>query len=97
MHRCLAVVSDVAESSWNGHVVVVGRHLLAADGDDSENATTSVRPTTHISPTLWFVELVVGNRVIFCLCILILLAYLGAVVARVILHAYWGPVRIYVW
>ena len=98
--RLYAVASDVVESSWNGHVAVhVGRHLLAGDGDvggvsspvTSDGDVAREKPTSG-SATLWFVELVVGNHVVFCLCIIVLLLYIAAVVARIVLHAFWGPV-----
>jgi len=77
-------------SSSNGRVVW-GRHLLADDGVSVNATSTSVKRPP--SATLWFVELVVGNHVVFCLSVVVLLLYVAAVVSRIVLHALWGPVR----
>ena len=84
-------VSDVGSSS-NGRAVW-GRHLLADDGVTLATANNTVTTVKTGSPTLWFVQLVVGNHVVFCLCIIVLLIYVAAVVSRIVLHAFWGPVR----
>jgi len=76
---------DTVSSSYDH--VVRGRHLLAVDGV----STSTAKPTGR---AVWEVSLVVGNHVVFALCIVVLVLYVAAVVTRIVLHAYWGPVRI---
>jgi len=98
------IVSDAgwsSSSSGNGHVVWRRRLLDDAGGGDAEAVTVGDAPTppSTVAPTpsatLWFVQLVVGNCVVFALCVVLLLLYIAAVVARTVLHSHalWGPVR----
>jgi len=84
-------MADVQSSSY-GHVVW-GRHLLA----DNPVTNASVSESTvarRRSETVWFVNLVVGNHVVFAVCVIVLIVYVAAVVTRIVLHAVLGPVRI---
>jgi len=73
---------------------VWGRHLLGVDSVN--NASSERTPASNLDslPTFWFIDLVVGNRLVLVICILVLLLYVAAVVSRIVLHVYWGPVRI---
>ena len=86
-------MADGGSSSY-GHVVW-GRHLL---DDNSVNSASASESTTESNldslPTFWFIDLVVGNRLVLVVCILVLILYVAAVVSRIVVHAYWGPVRI---
>ena len=71
------------------------RHLLAYDS--VSQSTVSDGPATVNGSdiaTVWRVKLVVGNNVVFVCCIIVILLYLVAVVTRIVLHAFWGPVSI---
>jgi len=86
-------VAGVGSSSSYGHVVW-GRRLLV---DDKANLTSAPRTDSGTADegrrleTIWFVQLVVGNRLVFAICITVFIGYLAAVVARILLNA---PVRI---
>jgi len=86
-------VADVGSSSSYGHVVW-GRRLL--DDDNKANLTSTPRTDSGTDDgkrleTIWFVQLVVGNRLVFAICIIVFIGYLAAVVARILLNK---PVRI---
>jgi len=69
---------------------VLRRHLLADSDSETAGALTSAGPKRR-PESVWFVQLVVGNRLVFVCCIIVFLIYLTAVVVRIVFNA---PVRI---